>query len=192
MFVQVETDGGLVGLGEAARGGDGREVAAAMRQQVLPRVLGRDPRDTGALFAELRPVGLASRAGSFAVSALEQALWDLAGQAAGQPIWRLLGGRLRERLWAYASITRATADRSPAGVAASARAAVADGFRALKLAAFDDVPVRQETAEAYAGIERGIERLHAVREAVGPEVQVMVDCHARFTTAWAIRVARRL
>jgi galactonate dehydratase len=163
-----------------------------MDRQVLPRVLGRDPRDMGALFVELRALGAAGASAGFAVSGLEQALWDLAGQAAGLPIWRLLGGRLRARLWTYASITRATAERSPAGFAATARAAVAQGFRAVKLAAFDDVPPGLDTPEAFAAVELGIERLQAVREAVGPRVQVMVDCHTRFTPAWAIRVARRL
>ena len=192
LFVEVDTDDGLTGLGEAARGGDARQVAAVIGRQLKPRLLGRDPRDVTALFVELRPLGLAGSYGAFALLAVEQALWDLAAQAENVPIWRLLGGRLRERLFTYANISRATVDRSPDGFAAVARAIVARGFRAVKLAAFDDMALRLDTPEAFATLEVGIDRMLAVRESVGPDVQVMVDCHQRFNSALAIRVARRL
>ena len=191
LFVLVETDEGLAGLGEASHGGDGALVAQTITQQIAPRLVGSDPRGPGVFFERFRGLG-ASRAGATALSAVEQALWDIAGQAYGQPIWRLLGGRARPRLWLYANINRSTWDRSPAGFAANAREAVARGFRAVKLAAFDDVPAHLDTPEAFATIEVGIDRVFAVREAVGPDVQVLLDLHCRFNAAWAIRVARRL
>ncbi len=191
LFVQVRTDNGLTGLGEASHGGDDALVAHLIESRIAPFLTGRDPRDVEPFFARFRGLG-SSRAGATALSGVEQALWDLAGQATGQPVWRLLGGRLRPRLWVYANINRSTWERSPEGFATNARQAVARGFKAVKLAAFDDVPKALDTPEAYATIETGIERVLAVREAVGQQVQVLLDCHGHFNVAWAIRVARRL
>jgi galactonate dehydratase len=190
LFVRVQTDEGLVGLGEASQGSNDDLVAQAIEQQVAPLVIGRDPRDVESLFQRSRGLG-ASRAGATALSGVEQAVWDIAGQAYGQPIWRLLGGKVRPRIWVYANINRSTWERSPQGFAENARRAVARGFRAIKLAAFDDVP-RLDAPEAFATIRLGIDRVFAVREAVGPDVQVLLDCHSHFNAAWAIRVAREL
>lgn len=191
LFVQVHTADGLTGLGEASQGGDDALVVHHLEQHVAPRIAGADPRDVAAVVHRLHGLG-ASRAGATAVSGVEQALWDIAGQAYGQPIWRLLGGKLRPRVWVYANINRSTWDRSPHGFAQNARQAVAQGFRAVKLAAFDDVPRHLDSPEAFATIERGIDRVLAVRETVGPDVHVLLDVHCHFNAAWAIRVARRL
>jgi galactonate dehydratase len=189
-FVQVQTDEGITGLGEASQGGNDEAVAAVLQGQLGPALAGWNPLDVEPFFQRFKGLG-ASRAGATALSAVEQALWDIAGQALGQPIWRLLGGKLRPRVWVYANINRSTWDRSPEGFAQQARQAVGRGFRAVKLAAFDDVP-RLDSPEAFATIQLGIDRVLAVREAVGPEVQVLLDCHAHFNAAWAIRVARDL
>ena len=93
----------------------------------------------------------------------------------------------------YANVNRAVTDRSPAGFAAAARGAVADGFRAVKLAPFDGV--ERTTADADAAgpaLRSGVERVAAVREAIGAQVRLMVDCHGRFTRDVAVRVARDL
>ncbi|HEX2323996.1 MAG TPA: mandelate racemase/muconate lactonizing enzyme family protein [Chloroflexota bacterium] len=190
LFVQVATDAGLTGLGEASQGGDDGAVAETIERHLAPWLAGKSPLDVEPYWQRFASLG-ASRVGATALSGVEQALWDLAGQAAGQPVWRLLGGRLRPRLWVYANINRSTWERSPEGFAANARRAVGAGFRAVKLAPFDDVP-RLDTPEAFATIALGIDRVLAVREAVGPEVQVLVDCHCHFNAAWAVRVARRL
>jgi len=189
-FVRVHTDEGLVGLGEASQGGNDAAVAYVLEQQIAPALAGHNPLDVEPFFQRFQALG-AHRSGATALSAVEQALWDLAGQVHGQPVWRLLGGRLRPRVWVYANINRSTWDRSPDSFADNARQAVARGFRAVKLAAFDDVP-RLDTPQAYATIQLGIDRVLAVREAVGPEVHVLLDCHSHFNAAWAIRVAREL
>jgi galactonate dehydratase len=181
----------LVGLGEASHGGDTAAIAQTIREHIAPRLEGTDPRDVQACFQRFRNLG-ASRSGATALSGVEQALWDIAGQAYGQPIWRLLGGKVRPSVWVYANINRSTWDRSPEGFAANARRAIARGFRAVKLAAFDDVPAHLDTPEAFATVQLGIDRVFAVREAVGPDVHVLLDLHCHFNAAWAIRVARRL
>jgi galactonate dehydratase len=128
-----------------------------------------------------------------ACSAIEQALWDLAGKALDVPTYALFGGRVRDTLPVYANINRATTMRTPSGFAATAKAAVRDGFRAVKGAPFDGFPPAGSAAAAIeAAVENGIACVAAMREAVGPDVEVMVDCHSFFDVPLAERVARRL
>jgi galactonate dehydratase len=201
LFVRLHTASGLSGLGEASDAfgyaGTSRADAARMQAELnayFSLVEGRSPLD----IAFYRSAGLArAKAGGLfaatAYSAIEQALWDLAGQLAGQPTYNLLGGKVRDRLPVYANINRATKPRTPAGFAASARRAVADGFRALKLAPFDgfkraDFP---RPSQAQPVLE-GIDCIAAVRDAVGADVQVMVDAHSLFDVPLSIEVAHRL
>lgn len=190
VFVQVQTNEGLTGLGEASQGGNDAEVTRQIESLVAPRVVGSDPRDVEVTMRRLRGLG-SSRTGATAISGVEQALWDLAGQAAGQPVWRLLGGKVRPKIWVYANINRSTWERTPEAFAANAKRAVGAGFRAIKLASFDGMP-SLDMPESIGAIEQGIACVLAVREAVGPEVQVLLDVHCHFTAALAIRVARRL
>jgi len=128
-----------------------------------------------------------------AFSAIEQALWDLSGKALGVPVYALFGGRLRDTLPVYANINRATTKRTPDGFAATARAAVKEGFRAIKGAPWDGFPPAGSAASAIeAAVENGIACVAAMRDAVGPDVDVMVDCHSFFDVALAERVAARL
>ena len=197
VFVQVETDDGIVGLGEASQSGDDATLAFLIRRSLRPRLLGRDPASVEAIWSELaqRPAGglIDGRLEATAISGVEQALWDVSGRALGVPIHRLLGGAVRERLRLYANVNRAVTDRSPAGFARAAATAVADGFTAVKLAPFDGVQWSQrDRAAAQPALVRGIERVAAVREAIGPDVELMVDCHERFNRELAVRVAREL
>ena len=115
-------------------------------------------------------------------SALEQAVWDLAGRHAGVPVASLLNGDGARGIALYANINRRTVDRSPAGFVASATAAATAGFRVFKVAPFDDVtPQTVDTQEGRARIQQGMDRVAAVREAIGPDRELFVDCHWRFT-----------
>jgi len=128
-----------------------------------------------------------------AFSAIEQAMWDLAGQTLGVPTHTLFGGRVRDSLRVYANINRATNPRTPEGFAAAARRAVADGFSALKAAPFDGFPPAGAPAkEIEAAVDAGIAAVAAMREAVGPTVDIMIDCHSFFDVERAVSVARRL
>lgn len=198
LFVLLQTDDGLTGLGEASHGGFGPDrdaiVTAVLRRQCLPVLLGHDPRAVLAAMAALWPLvdGLAT---ATAVSACEQALWDLAGKAAGLPVHRLLGGPTRDRIPLYANINRATTERTPAGFARSATAAVADGYRAVKCAPFDGMErarVRDRDRDQRARLRVGLDCVAAVRDAVGPEVDLLVDCHSFFDVPTALEVAAEL
>ena len=129
VFVEVQTDTGLTGTGEASQGGDDARTIAHLTGDLAPAIAGTDPRDVSATLAPLSRLG-ATRPGATALSAVEMALWDLAAQASGSPLARHLGGARRPSLWLYANINRSTWDRTPDGFAARARDAVAAGFDA--------------------------------------------------------------
>ena len=95
-----------------------------------------------------------------AVSAVEQALWDILGKALGVPVHTLLGGACREAIRLYANINRATTDRTPEGFAQHAAAAAAEGFDAVKLAPFDGMPAKMDSAKEA---REGIACMYAVR-----------------------------
>jgi len=128
-----------------------------------------------------------------AFSAIEQAMWDLAGRALGVPTYTLFGGKVRDSMPVYANINRATNPRTPDGFAAAARRAVGDGFRAIKAAPFDGFPAPGSPgSQIDAAVDAGIAAVVAMRAAVGPEVDIMVDCHSFFDVDRAVAVARRL
>ncbi|HET9833736.1 MAG TPA: mandelate racemase/muconate lactonizing enzyme family protein, partial [Vicinamibacterales bacterium] len=201
LFVRVRTDAGLVGVGEAsdAFGFANTTAADAARMKSELRgffelVDGKSPLDIGEYRRRGEPMarkgGLVS---ATAFSAIEQALWDLSGKALDVPVHTLFGGKLRDALPVYANINRATTKRTPDGFAATARAAVKDGFRAIKGAPWDGFPPPGSPASAIeAAVENGIACVSAMRDAVGRDVDVMVDCHSFFDVALAERVAARL
>src|SRR5262249_36410497 len=110
LFVRLTTDAGQIGIGEASHGGAARErdltVMRILETQCRPLLSGRDPRHVIAATDALAPL-VDGFAAATAVSACEQALWDLAGKAAGLPVYRLLGGPVQTRIPLYANINRA-------------------------------------------------------------------------------------
>jgi galactonate dehydratase len=196
LFVRLTTDEGLTGIGEASHGGHAPQrdlvVTRILETQCAPVLLGRDPRAVIAATDALLPLadGLAA---ATAVSACEQALWDLAGKAAGLPVYRMLGGPVQTEIPLYANINRAVVERTPAAFAREAVAAVAAGFPAVKCAPFDGMEQRRVQApDQRERVRRGIACVAAIREAVGAEVAVLVDCHSKFDVPTAVRVAAAL
>jgi galactonate dehydratase len=195
LVVRLHSDAGVHGLGEASDAfgflATTREDAAAMKralETLFASVAGRSPFDIE-VFRQQAPVdtGLVART---AYSAIEQAMWDLSARLLDVPVYTLLGGKVRDRLPVYANINRASRPRTPDGFAATARRAVADGFRYVKLAPFDGFP--NDARQAPAFVDAAIAALFAVREAVGPAIGMMVDCHSFFSVDLAIDIARRL
>src|SRR5688500_2042697 len=122
LFVRVQSDDGLVGWGEASHSGN--DGAARLEVDALgARTVGRSFFDVEALVQPLQAV-VRGRVAAAAASGLEHALWDLIGKAVGQPVHRLLGGRLRDEVALYDNVNRAVVDRSPEAYAAAARGAV--------------------------------------------------------------------
>ena len=201
LIVRLRTDAGITGLGEASDAfgfaNTTKQDAAQMESTLrgfFGLIEGKSPLDIGAYRAAGEPLALkGGLVAATAFSSVEQALWDLAGQALEVPTCSLFGGALRTTLPCYANVNRATASRTPAGFAAAAKAAVAEGFRAIKAAPWDGFPpAGSPPAAIEAAVESGIASTAAMREAIGPSVDLMVDCHSFFDVALAERVARRL
>ena len=187
-FLRLCTADGHVGEGEATLTGreDGLVRAA---ERLVPLALSEASPQRPGRFAELHPPDGIEEAG--VVSAIDQALWSLHAQMDGRSLARALGVQ-RERIPVYANINRRTEDRSPSGFAASAQAAIEAGHVAFKVAPFDEVsPEICAQGEGVAAMQAGLARMAAVRDAVGRDARLMVDCHWRFdeVTARALNEA---
>lgn len=189
LFVKVETNDGLIGVGET-RPLNRTATVQAYLQEAAPRyILGQDPfeieRLTQAMFR-----GDFGRAGEIVMTAMalvEIACWDIIGKALNQPVYRLLGGAVRQKIKAYANGWY-TVERTPEEFYAAAQAAVAKGYRALKFDPFGAGFYELERAEK----NRVIALVEAVRSAVGPEVEILIEMHGRFNPATAVEMAQAL
>ncbi len=188
-FVAVTLDDGRTGWGEAtwSTAPDTLDAPAA----AAARALAGRPLAAAESFAASR--GILPMHESAVASAIEQACWDLRGQLAGCSAARLRGEPRRTRVRLYANINRRTVDRSPAGFVRSARIAIDAGFNALKVAPFDGLtPELCRSDQGRQLMDAGLARVAAVREAMGPGVDVFVDCHWRFDRGLAAAALREL
>ncbi len=188
LFVRLHTDTGMTGVGEASLEWQEKTVETILHEWVEGRILGRDPFDIEAVVGGMiRDQYHGGPTVLTAISGVEIAMWDLVGKACNQPLYRLLGGRCRERLLAYANGWYGGA-RSPAEYAERARAAVSRGYRALKFDPFGTA--WKEVSEAER--DTAVEHVRAVREAVGPQVQLMIEFHGRLSAPAAVEMIRAL
>ena len=186
-FVRLDTAQGPVGWGEATLQGEAKAVHAQVAR-LAPALIGRNfepPVDV----MDIAGTCGGDTAEAAAISAIDQALWDAMAQARGVSLAALLGTPRRDTVGLYANINRGTLDRSPAGFATRAREAVGRGFAAIKIAPFDGV---QPGTSDSALVAAGIARIAASREAVGPDIHLMVDCHWRFNEPAAADVLREI
>jgi galactonate dehydratase len=190
-FVEVETADGLHGWGEASLNGmEPALIAATDALAARCRGLTLDQARARIVIDRAAEGELARHA---ATSALQQAVLDALARRAGLPVHRLLGVPQREAVPAYANINRATAERTPAGFVATALRAQQQGFNAFKAAPFDGlVPHEAACADGQRRIRHGIDCLFALRDALGPDARLMVDCHWRFDEASALDALRAL
>lgn len=196
-LVEVDTDAGLTGLGESKVGvgnlGNYAGVVELIRRDLGPAIVGRDPADITAIWDALYSGSRAhygAREGRLfptvgrrgitvaAISGIDIALWDLAGQALGVPVWRLLGGKYRDRVPAYASGGWAPLG----GIGKQLAQYVERGHRAVKLR----VGLQDSSVDDSAA------RVREVRDTLGPEVGIMVDAHGTWSVRDALRFARKV
>lgn len=190
-FLSVTDSAGAVGWGEGSLNGWEPALDALTTQQ-RPSWLGL-PIELAVQEAQAWPGPVSGLLGAAVASAFLQALLSLQAQHAGQAPYALLGPAQRERLPLYANINRATVERSPDGFAATARRAQAQGFERFKAAPFDGLsPTLCNTAEGRARVRHGIDCLLAIRDAIGPQAELMVDCHWRFDEERALQTLRDL
>ena len=191
-FVKVLTDAGIYGFGEAYSVGPDQATVATI-QDFKGWLVGKDPRNVEYLWATMYnftrfPGGAVINA---AISGIEHALWDIAGKAAGLPVYMLMGGKCRDKVRVYQSAGGAT----PARLAENAKGLIAKyGYTALKMAPHP--PGSQSMA--YNAVTRAAgQRAGAVRDAVGPDIDLAFDAHATlfepiraFQMAEALKPAR--
>ena len=184
-FVEVETDDGLVGIGEASL--EWRECAvAAAVDELSRRLIGQDANLIEHHWQRMHRHGF-WRGGVIlgsAISGIDQALWDLKGKRLGVPVYDLLGGPTRQRVRLYTHVGGLT----PEAAAEHAQRLVAAGFTALKMG----VPRAAAAADERALLRATVARVEAVRRAVGEEVDLMLDNHGQLAPGDAIELGRAL
>jgi galactonate dehydratase len=194
VFVKVETDAGLVGWGEASLEWKTRAVVGAIGD-CEPLVLGLDPRRIEQIYQVLYRHGFFRPGviGLSAISGIEQACWDIFGKSVGLPVYQLLGGAVRDRVRMYDHLgggdmralylqdeAKAMADR--------ARECVAAGYTAIKALV---VPT-SEPLEGTKKLRHAETLMAAIRDAVGPDIDIMIDIHGRTTPEMGIQYCKVL
>ncbi|MDJ0895639.1 MAG: mandelate racemase/muconate lactonizing enzyme family protein [Alphaproteobacteria bacterium] len=187
-LVRIETEDGLVGWGEGGQYGPGEPVAACVDQVLAPRLIGRDPTEPVRIWEDLyafsRDFG---QRGTYveAISAIDIALWDIAGQAAGLPVWKMLGGRFRDRVTAYATgcyypenFRDTPAMLKSLEQEVSAYADSGFGFLKVKI--------------GLLSLAQDLARLRLIRETVGPGIGLMVDANHAYNAGTAVRMGRMM
>ena len=205
VLVQIFTDTGISGLGDAAVAyGAGTTAAAAMIKELAEKfILGKDPFTIEALWSEMYDHTFWAKGGGpiiFAgISAIEQALWDIKGKALNVPVYDLLGGKIRDKVRVYANGWSFRAN-DPEEYARATERVIKDGYTAMKLYPLS-TSLKDEHGRirhvSHRSIDRAAEdlavaRVRAVRKAVGPDIDLMLDMSAELTTEAIIRIARKV
>jgi galactonate dehydratase len=186
LFVRVHTDDGVTGVGEGTLNGFVKTTEAAVRE-LEHLALGQDPRRVTELGRKLFD-SVSNDGGHIhktAIAAIEIACWDILGKSLGVPVHALAGGRVRDSVPAYANGWYRT-EQTPEAFVEAAEGVVEQGFRALKLDPFGTARGFAEDGE----LTLAVEIVTALRERFGPELGILIDVHARFAEAEAIRAAR--
>jgi galactonate dehydratase len=185
VFVRVQTDEGISGIGEPSCVGKERAVVGAVRD-LEHLVLGADPLAIERLLGDMTRTVIwpGGPVLSAAVSGIEHALWDIKGKALGVPVWQLLGGRVRDRIECYAWIH----GDEPGSYADDALRRLDEGFGTVKFTPFEGTGPGFDLAHG----RRAEARVGAVREAVGDEVGIAIDAHGLLNPVNAVEMARRI
>ena len=191
LFIKVETDEGISGWGESYTIWDREVILVTYVQQIKRYLIGRNPFNIKH-FTQVMFDDYAARRGSMeyfcAVSGIEQALWDIVGRTLNTPVYNLLGGACREKIRVYANYWYEGA-RQPEEFAEKAVVAIESGFTALK---FDPFPGPWRSYISKQDEKAAVEVVKAVREAVGPDIDLLIEVHRRLSPMNAVRVARML
>ena len=196
-FVRIETDEGIMGLGEAH---PGEGITDVIVKRLKPLLVGKDPLNVEPLYHHMidRTTGQ-SVGGTMlgAIGGVETALWDLAGKVLKVPIYQLLGGKYRDRLRLYADVGRGSGGiDTPQAWAERAREGVADGYQAIKFDidhSADELqhdPVNRGLS--LAELDKMTALVAAVREAVGDDIDVCIDCHGLYNVRDVLLLTQRL
>ena len=188
-FVKIDTDEGIHGWGECYTQSDRDTQITAHIDQIRRYLIGRDPTNIKH-FVQAAYDDFAGRRGAMdyhcAISGLEQAMWDIAGKAYGAPVHKLIGGACRDKIRVYANGWSGGAP-TPGALAERASQVIEMGFTALK---FDPIPGPWRTYVSKDVERAAVANVRAVRDAVGADVDILVEMHRRLAPMHAVRIAR--
>lgn len=207
LVIEIETDQGIVGYGEAGVAyGAGVSAVAHLIQELGQKIIGKNPLLISQIWQDFYEHSFWAKGGGTlfysAISAIDIALWDIKGKVANMPIYQLLGGKINSHIHFYASHIEygwgpfSRYVKTPHDFYRIAKRAVDDGYQTIK---FD--PIDQETDNTTLSsrglltqeqLNRAYERTAAVRQALGPNKQLILDCHANLRVESAIQLAHRL
>ena len=185
VFVKIYTNAGITGLGEGSVTSKESTVAAAIQEHER-YLLGKDPCDIEMHWQAMYrwPRWRGGPILNSAISAVEIALWDILGQALGQPIWKLLGGKARERVLMYVH----AGGRTPQEYAQNWLQAKQEGWLGCKA---EFLTNQNDVIDPVRSVRDGIANLRAVREAVGEDFRICIDLHGKATPTMAVEFCRR-
>ena len=188
-FVKVETDEGLTGISEVRMNNRTDALVAYIDGAKKRHVIGSDPFNTEDLYQRLfrDDYGRAGEIVATGISVIEIACWDIIGKALNQPVYRLLGGACRDKIKAYANGWYRV-ERTTEEFHAAAKRVIEKGYRALKFDPFGAGYYELSYEEKL----KSVALVEAVRDAVGPDVEILVEMHGRFSPYMAIEIASEL
>ncbi|GHU72765.1 galactonate dehydratase [Clostridia bacterium] len=187
VYVKIETDEGLYGWGESTVIYSPQSVAGMLKDMRL-YLIGQDPERIEliwqSLFRDMFMRGGPSHMA--AISGIDMALWDIKGKACGKPVYQLLGGLAHDKLRVYGHVT----GKSAREIAANAKELADHGVTMIRYRGFHNWdPVR--AFDMDTGVNEQVEYLAAMRESIGPDVDIIVECHRRYDPVWAFKLAQR-
>lgn len=187
LFVTIETDAGIVGVGEAALTGREQAVIGAI-EHFMPLLIGHDATRIEHIWQTLFRGGFfpGSRVLSSAISAIDIALWDIRGKHFGVPIYVLLGGAVRDRVVCYPQTQVANEGLDVDGLVESCRRAVAEGWKFVRW----NLPACDGILEPARAVRTALAQFAAVRTALGDDIELCLDVHTRLDLADAVRLCR--
>jgi len=178
-FVQIETDEGVTGIGPGGYGATGFYIDT----QLKPLLIGQDPMTIELLWDQMYRNAIHGRKGEnmFAISSIDIALWDIKGKLLGQPVYKLLGGPVQDKIPAYASALGYSLE--PERVKEQVREFARQGYRASKWF------VREGPTDGPEGVRKNIELMRALREAAGEDMEIMLDCWSSWDVPYTLKMA---
>ena len=192
VLIKVKTDEGITGIGEAYHGAGVHQIA--VDERLTRPLIGQDPRNVDKLFRDMMSAmsasGFYQGAVMSAISGIESALWDITGQAAGVPIWQLLGGKFRDKIRIY-NDCHAGETETPEAYAAKAREVEARGFTAIKFD-IDPLPSRRDRYNRCISnddIAHYVDVVTAVRESLDSNTDLAIDAHWFYAPVDILKVA---
>ena len=192
VLIKVKTDEGITGIGEAYHGAGVHQIA--VDERLTKPLIGQDPRNVDKLFRDMMDSmsasGFYQGAVMSAISGIESALWDITGQAAGVPIWQLLGGKFRDKIRIY-NDCHAGETETPEAYATKAREVEARGFTAIKFD-IDPLPSRRDRYNRCISnddIAHYVELVTAIRESLDSNTDLAIDAHWFYAPVDILKVA---